>query len=195
MSDSPPTPLSADDRWLLSYYRSSEIAGAMFFGRIARIVRPGPLQADVTHHFADEANHARYWTDCLRDLGTEPLKLRGAYQDQYLEAAGVPANLLEVLAVTQVFEKRVIGQYRRHLAFPGTHPRVRHTLSQIMDDERWHLRYVREALRDQAARHGDATVDEALARFAAADDEVYAKTVREYGERISYLAAAHEAAS
>ena len=52
-----PRPVAENELWLLSYYRSSEINGALFFGRVARTVR-GPLQVDVTHHFADEANHA-----------------------------------------------------------------------------------------------------------------------------------------
>jgi bacterioferritin (cytochrome b1) len=180
-------PLTENELWLLSYYRTSEINGALFFGRIARTVRSAALQADITHHFADEANHARYWSECLADLGCEPTRQRQAYQDQYLEAAGVPINLMEVLAVTQVFEKRVIGQYRRHLRFAGTHPRVRETLDRIMRDERWHVKYVREALDGMAARYGRDAVDRALARFSAADQEVYEKTLREYGERVEFL--------
>ena len=180
-------PISENDLWLLSYYRTSEINGALFFGRIARTVRSSALQADITRHFADEANHARWWSECIDDLGHEPVRQRGAYQDQYLEAAGVPINLMEVLAVTQVFERRVIGQYRQHLKFPGTHPRVRETLRRIMEDERWHVKYVREALDTMAETHGRDAVDRALERFAAADREVYEKTVREYGERVEFL--------
>ena len=104
--------------WLLSYYRSSEINGALFFGRVARTVR-GPLQVDVTHHFSDEANHASYWTQCIADLGHTAIKQNRSYQDQYLEAVGAPASLMEVMAITQVFEKRVIGQYHQHLRLPG----------------------------------------------------------------------------
>src|SRR5262245_66453279 len=85
--------LPENDLWLLSYYRTSEISGALFFGQVARTLRPGPLQADVTHHFADEANHAKYWTRCIEDLGHNAEKLSGSYQDQYLEAVGLPANL------------------------------------------------------------------------------------------------------
>ncbi|HEY3872455.1 MAG TPA: ferritin-like domain-containing protein [Actinocrinis sp.] len=178
--------LTENDLWLLNYYRSSEINGALFFGRVARIVR-GPLQVDVTHHFADESNHAKYWTECIDDLGHVPDRQRSAYQDQYLEAAGMPANLMEVLAVTQVFEKRVISQYHRHLRFPGTHPRVRATIETIMLDERWHVKYVRDALLEMAARYGGERVDKTVEDYARADREVYAKTISEYGERIAFL--------
>ena len=106
--DAAARPVAENELWLLSYYRSSEINGALFFGRVARTVR-GPLQVDVTHHFADEASHARYWTQCISNLGHTAIKQNRSYQDQYLEAVGAPASLMEVMAITQVFEKRVIG--------------------------------------------------------------------------------------
>ena len=183
-------PLSENDLWLLNYYRSSEINGALFFGRVSRIVR-GPLQADVTHHFADEANHAKFWTECITDLGFTASRATSGYQDQYLEAAGMPVNLMEVMAITQVFEKRVIGQYNHHLRFEGTHPLVQRTIKTIMRDERWHVQYVRDALQSMAAKYGEELVDETLARFTAADEEVYAKTLAEYGDRVAFLAESH----
>jgi hypothetical protein len=179
--------VTENELWLLSYYRSSEINGALFFGRVARTIR-GPLQVDVTHHFADEASHASYWTGCIADLGHHAIKQNRSYQDQYLEAAGAPASLMEVMAITQVFEKRVIGQYRQHLRVPDTHPAVRQTITRIMGDERWHVKYVREALAAMAGRYGGELIEETLARYTAADEEVYAKTLAEYGERIDFLA-------
>ncbi len=184
--------LSDNDRWLLSYYRGSEINGALFFGRVARTLKGSPLQVDVTHHFADEANHARWWTDCITDLDATPIKLRDSYQDQYLQAIGVPANLMEIMAITQVFEKRVIGQYRHHLRLPGLHPRIRQTIEQIMVDERWHIEYVRDALTAMADRYGAECIEQTLARVAKADEEIYAKTLAEYGERVAFLTPASD---
>jgi hypothetical protein len=184
--DAAARPVAENELWLLSYYRSSEINGALFFGRVARTVR-GPLQVDVTHHFADEASHARYWTQCISNLGHTAIKQNRSYQDQYLEAVGAPASLMEVMAITQVFEKRVIGQYHRHLRLPGTHPEVRQTIDRIMRDERWHVKYVREALAAMADRYGPELIEETLARYTAADEEVYAKTLAEYGERVDFL--------
>jgi hypothetical protein len=186
----PPTQgLSENDLWLLSFYRTSEVAGALFFGRVARSVRPGPLQRDITHHFADEANHARWWGECVDDLGAAPLNLGRAYQDEYMGAAGLPANVMEVLAITQVFERRAIGLYHRHLKLDAVHPRIAETLTRIMTDERWHIQYVRAALRDQEAIHGRDAVAATLRRFDAADDAVFAELIAEYGERFPYVAA------
>ena len=178
--------LTENELWLLSYYRTSEINGAVFFGRVARIVR-GPLQVDVTHHFADEASHAALWTKCIQDLDRLPIRQGRAYQDQYLEAVGVPANLMEVMAITQVFEKRVIGTYRQHLRSPGVHPAIRQTIERIMLDERWHVQYVRDALYEMKSRYGAEEIERTLDRYTLADAEVYAKTLAEYGERLTFL--------
>ncbi len=179
--------LGDSQRWLLSFYRTSEISGALFFGRLARAQRPGAIQQDLTRHFADEAQHARYWTDCLDELGCTPLKLGVAYQDQYLAAAGMPANLMEVLAITSVFERRVINQYARHLTVAELEPAVTRTLNRIMEDERWHISWVREALRDMAADYGKDHIRATVRRFEQADREVYAATINEHEQRVSFI--------
>lgn len=183
----PEMTVSEDERWLLSYYRSSEIAGAVFFGRLARTLPSGPIQADVTRHFADEANHARYWTDCLETLGVSPMRVGEAYQDRYLDEAGLPANLIEILSVTYVFERRVVEHYRRHLAAPGLRPVVSSTLRRILRDEGWHLHWVRSALDELAERHGRDVVEAALDHFVAADRAVYASAVDEHDARLQIL--------
>jgi bacterioferritin (cytochrome b1) len=180
-------PLSDDERWLLSYYRTSEINGALFFGRLARTLKSSPIQHDLTKHFADEAQHAWYWTDCLDRLGVRPIKLSEAYQDQYLEAAGVPANLMEVMAITLVFERRVINQYAKHLAAPELRPEVKETIDRIMADERWHVQWVRDALAGMEERFGQENVADTLRRFKEADRQVYAKTLEEHEARLGFL--------
>jgi hypothetical protein len=99
----------------------------------------------------------------------------------------MPANLMEVMAITQVFEKRVIGQYRRHLRITDLHPRVHQTIEKIMLDERWHIEYVRAALREMEGRYGPDRIAETIDRFAEADDEIYARTLAEYGGRIEFF--------
>ena len=172
-------------QWLLSFYRTSEINGALFFGQLARRLKPGDIQMDLTHHFADEAQHARYWTDTLHALGAEPLKIAECYQDRYLKEAGLPVNLMEVLAVTLVFEQRVIRQYHEHLSVTHTQlAPVAETLERIMADERWHIAWVRKALATKRERHGDECVDAAIARFRAADDHIYESLCNEHVERL-----------
>ena len=105
-----------NDLWLLSFYRLSEINGAQFFGKLAGSLRNEKFRAQMTQHFAEEAQHAWYWTQCIQDLDAQPLQLGRTYQDQYLASIGLPANIMEVLSVTQVFERRVIKHSHSKLA-------------------------------------------------------------------------------
>jgi hypothetical protein len=177
--------VSENELWMASFYRTSEISGALFFGRVARTIR-GPLQKDVTHHFADESAHASYWTDCIVDgLGVRSIPMRDAYQDRYMDAVGVPANLMEVMAITQVFEKRVITQYNQHMRRESTPDPVRATIEKIMRDERWHVRYVRDALKGMEQRYGAEEIKSTLDRYTVADQEIYAKAIAELDERFA----------
>ncbi|MGA9767686.1 MAG: ferritin-like domain-containing protein [Blastocatellia bacterium] len=179
--------LSENELWILSFYRTSEISGALFFGRLAKSMKPGSIQRDMTKHFSDEALHSWYWTSCIERLGGEPLKLSEAYQDQYLAAAGLPVNLMEVLAITQVFEKRVINQYARHNQVPDLHTEVRDTLAKIMVDEKWHIEWIHEALKNMEPEYGKELIETTLRRFQAADREVYSRAAQEHEERIQFI--------
>jgi hypothetical protein len=178
--------------WILSFYRTSEIGGALFFGELARSLRPSSIQQDMTRHFADEANHARYWTDCLAELGVEPLRLDTAYQNQYLAAAGMPANLMEILAITQVFEKRVVAQYALHRKSPNMPDAVLRTIDTIMKDEQWHIRWIRDALSGMEGDYGAGNIKATLKRFTLADREVYRQTSLEHRERVLELRLANK---
>ncbi|HEV8114928.1 MAG TPA: hypothetical protein VGP53_01725, partial [Acidimicrobiales bacterium] len=132
-----------------------------------------------------------YWTDCLDRLGTRPIKMSDAYQDQYLEAAGLPVNLMEIMAITLVFERRVINQYARHLAVPNVRVEVKETIERIMEDERWHVQWVRDALTGMEDRFGKDTIADTLRRYRQADREVYAHTLAEHEARLGFLLDAH----
>lgn len=180
-----------NELWLLSFYRVSEISGALFFGRLARSMRPSGIQEDMTKHFADEAMHAWYWTDCIKRLGAQPLKLDVAYQDQYLVAAGMPVNMMEILAITQVFERRVINQYKRHNQAPDLHPVVGETITRIMQDERWHIKWIHDALQAMGSEYGKDHIASTIQRYLQADLEVYTKTINEHEERVQHLIHSH----
>ena len=179
--------INDDDLWILSFYRTSEITGALFFGRLARSMRPGPTQRDMTKHFSDESLHAWYWTECIERLGGQPLKLDTSYQDQYLAEAGMPVNMMEILAITQVFERRVINQYARHERIPGVHPQVQETITKIMEDEKWHLEWIRDALRAMEPDYGKENIESTLRRFTEADLRVYEQTMNEHADIVQHL--------
>ena len=179
--------LNDNHHYILSYYRTSEISGALFFGRLAKIIPAGPIQVDMTKHFADEAAHAYYWTEAIQRLGREPLKLRDSYQDQYNEAIGIPTNIMEVLAITQVFERRVINAYARHERMPNLDPVVKETIQKIMDDEKWHLEWIKNALKSLESEYGKDHIEGTIKKYSQADKEIYSKTMQEMEERYNYL--------
>ena len=174
--------LSENELWILSFYRTSEISGALFFGKMAKSMKPGEIQRDMTKHFSDEALHSWYWTSCIERLGAQALKLSEAYQDQYLAAAGMPVNLMEVLAITQIFEKRVVNQYARHSQVPGIQQEVSDTLAKIMIDE-----WIHDALKKMESEYGKDLIEATLKRFWQADQDVYSKTMHEHEQRIESL--------
>lgn len=173
----PPRPskleISENELWLLSYYRESELAGGLLMGRLARETDDDDLRVRLTEHCAEEAGHAWAWTQCIQRVGGTPKKVSETYQARYHAAVGNPTNLLEVLALTQVFERRVVRHFRAHLSWPGTHPEVKRTLQQLIAEEAGHIRWVKDRLDAYAAANGQAVVDEMMDRFKRVDEEVY----------------------
>jgi acyl carrier protein len=77
----------------------------------------------------------------------------------------------------------VVRHFRAHLGWPGTHPAVKRTLQQLMDDEVGHIRWVKDRLDAHAAVHGQAAVNEMLDRYQRIDDQIYAE-LAEYRDRL-----------
>ncbi len=175
------------DRWIVSFYRHSEINGAQFFSRLAKSLPAGPIQYDLTKHFADESQHAWYWTKALGDMALEPMKMTFAYQDHYIEAAGMPTNIMEILSLTLVFERRIISQYARHARVKDLHPAVGHALNTIMEDEKWHIHWVSEALKQMEEKFGAERVKNTYEHYRKADEEVYGRLIAEHAERVEHI--------
>lgn len=135
-----------NELWVLSYYRSSELAGALLFGRLARRTSDAELAVYLTQHFAEEARHAWLWTETIRSLGHLPIPITETYQSQYAREAGIPATMAEVLLLTQVFEERIYSHFTRHASRPSVDPAVRRTLEVMLEDERGHLDWIRQWL-------------------------------------------------
>jgi acyl carrier protein len=72
--------------------------------------------------------------------------------------------------------------FRKHLGVPGTHPVVKRTLQQLMDDEVDHVRWVKDRLDAHAAEHGERVVREMLEHYQRIDDQIYAE-LSEYRDR------------
>ena len=171
--------ISENELWLLSYYRESELAGSLLMGRLARETDDDDLRVRLTEHCAEEARHAWAWTETILKVGGTPKRVSETYQSRYHAAVGNPSNLLEVLALTQIFERRVVRHFRAHLSWPDTHPEVAKTLQQLIDEEAGHIRWVKDRLDTYAAANGESVVEEMLDRFKRIDEQVY-NELKEY---------------
>ncbi|MDF2773105.1 MAG: hypothetical protein K0S86_2600, partial [Geminicoccaceae bacterium] len=163
---------------ILSYYRESELAGSLVMGRLARETDDDDLRVHLTEHCAEEAHHAWLWTKTILDVGGTPKRVAETYQTRYYAEIGTPASLLEVLALTQVFEKRVIRHFRAHMKWPNTHPAVLATLQRMIDDEVGHISWVKDRLDRYAAEKDSAVVAETMRRYTEVDQRVYDAAMR-----------------
>jgi hypothetical protein len=166
----------------LNFYRASELHGGLILGQIARRARGSELVLDLTRHSAEEVVHAQLWTETIIAVGGQVRPVRETYQARYARFVGTPMALVDILALTQVFERRVYRHFTEHLHRPTTHPRVRATLARMLEEEKGHLRWVKRWLDEQARVRGSAVTD-ALARYTAADALVYAEMTEELGWR------------
>ena len=170
--------ISENDLWILSYYRESELAGGLVMGRLARETDDDDLRVHLTEHCAEEAHHAWLWTETILKVGGTPKRVAETYQTRYYAEIGMPASLLEILTLTQVFERRVIHHFRAHLKWPNVHPAVAETLHRMIEDEVGHISWVKDRLDRYAAERGEAAVAETMRRFTEVDERVYEAAMR-----------------
>ena len=124
-------PVTPSEIALLNFYRASELHGGLILGQIVRRTRDPQLILSLTRHSAEEVMHALLWTETIIAIGGRPAPVRDTYQTRYAEAVGTPLTLLEVLALTQIFERRVYRHFTLHLRVPGVHPMVAATLQRM----------------------------------------------------------------
>ena len=174
--------ISRQELETLNFYRASELHGGLILGALVRRARDPQLILDLTRHAAEEVGHAQLWTETILAVGGRPWPTRDTYQARYAATVGTPLTILDVLALTQVFERRVYRHFTTHLKRPGTHPAVRATLRRMLEEEKGHLTWVKGWLDGQAVSRPE-DVRDAMRRYAAADALVYRTLLAEFGWR------------
>jgi rubrerythrin len=167
--------ISDDELQVLSFYRASELAGSVLFGRLALQTTIDSLRAPLTRHCMEEARHAWMLTDLITRLGATPLRTEQTYQSEVGHIVGLPGSMLEILCLTRVLELAVVDQYRRHSALPGLNPAIQKVLKQMVRDEASHIDWIQLELEAHAKEHGSDKLDAALRKAESARREVFAK--------------------
>jgi demethoxyubiquinone hydroxylase (CLK1/Coq7/Cat5 family) len=168
----------------LDFYRASELHGGLVLGQLVRRVRDAELVLNLTRHSAEEVVHAQVWTETILSVGGRPSPVRATYQARLARVVGAPSSVFQVLALTQVFERRVYRHFLEHARVPGTHPLVRATLERMIEEEKDHLSWVRDWLESEAGRRG-IELRRVLDAYAGADARVYRELRFEYDFRVA----------
>lgn len=155
--------------WKLHWYRQSELEGALLLGRMVGLCADGELSRSLTRHCADEARHSFLWSETIACLDLPMVRIHRSYQSFYLDEGGLPSNLVNTLAFTQIFERRVHRQFLAELRDPETPPTARLVFQTMLKDEKDHLHWVAEWL------SGQPDSAKALARYEGIDAVVYKK--------------------
>lgn len=166
----------------LNFYAASELHGGLVLGRLARGARDAELVGELLRHSAEEVEHARLWTETILAVGGRPRPVRDTYQAHYARALGAPGSVLQVLALTQIFERRVYRHFLDHAREAGVHPQVRRTLLRMVEEEKHHLSWVKRWLDREDERRGGA-VAALMRRYERIDERVYAELCERFGFR------------
>jgi rubrerythrin len=160
---------------VFSYYRNAEQHGANLLFRLLRHLDDQDAQIALSQHLADETRHAWLWTERIVRAGHKPLIVCDGYQTRIGRAAGVPRDVIDLMALTVVVEQRALRRYQHHLRRPDLDPDTEEILRKVTQDEAWHIDWIRQHGRKVAADRGKPErFDEAMTRYRAIDKDVTA---------------------
>ena len=167
---------------VLNFYRASQLHSGLILGQMVRRTNDARLNLSLTRHSAEEVMHAQLWTETIIAIGGRPTSVRDTYQTRYAIEVGAPSTLLEVLALTQIFERRIVRQFTLHLRLPGIHPAVAATLRRVIEKKRGHLTWVKAWL-DEQSKSRQKEVRDIIRRYSLADQQIYNTLSSEFGLR------------
>lgn len=160
---------------VFSYYRNAEQHGANLLFRLLRHLEDADAQIALSQHLADETRHAWLWTERIVRAGQKPLVICDGYQTRIGRAAGMPRDVVDLLALTVVVEQRALRRYQQHLRRPNLDPDTEQVLRAVTQDEGWHIDWIRKYGRQLAEERGQRErFDEAIAKYRKIDAEVVA---------------------
>ena len=110
----------------------------------------------------------------LATLGGQPIRIDSGYHRQLRRKAGLPANLLELLALTCVVEERARKRYEEHTTRSDVAPETLDILNEMRVDEEAHLAWITEKLTELGAKEGQGKVTAVLQRYRAVEATVFA---------------------
>jgi rubrerythrin len=167
--------MAPDERLLrmFSYYRDAELRGATLLLKLMQRLDDPDAQVKLAKHLEEETHHAWLWTKRITDMGGVPVRVDDGYQRRIGLEIGVPKSYEQLFALTVVVEERAHQRYLAHAASPTVDPETRAVLHEVTKDEKWHIAWMENKLREMAGPDGQTRVDELLARYREVDRRVF----------------------
>ena len=160
---------------VFSYYRNAEQHGSNLLFRLLRHLEDPDAQIALSQHLADETRHAWLWTERIIRAGAKPLVVCDGYQTRMGRMAGMPRDVIDLLALTVVVEQRALRRYQQHLRRPNLDADTEAVLKAVTKDEAWHIDWIRKLGREMSVQRGaEKRFDEAIARYREVDRQVVA---------------------
>jgi len=148
--------MSVDPRLihLYSFYRDAELRGATLLLKLIMRIDDNEAQVKLSRHLADETRHAWLWTKRIADLGATPVRVTDGYQTRIGQEVGIPRTLIDLFALTVVVEERAQRRYLEHARRPDVDADTLAVLHEVTKDEKWHIGWIKNKLRELAAVNG-----------------------------------------
>jgi bacterioferritin (cytochrome b1) len=181
--------MSVDPRMihLYSYYRDAELRGATLLLKLIMRVDDSETQVKLSKHLADETRHAWLWTKRIADLGAAPVRVADGYQTRLGQEIGIPKTLVDLFALTVVVEERAQRRYLEHARRPDTDAETRHILHEVTKDEKWHIGWIKNKLKELAAANGgEEKAFATLERYREIDRRVVAAMLAKEREAFGF---------
>jgi rubrerythrin len=178
----------AYDILLFSYYRDAELRGADLILRLINHTESAKLQENLARHLADETEHSWQWTERIRALGGQPIRIVDGYHRHLRRKAGLPSHLVDLLALTYVVEERADKRYEEHASRTDVDPDTLKVLHAMRKDEDWHLTWVGEALKELEKTEGPEKVAASLARYRKLEAEAFAEMIADEQKALREIA-------
>jgi len=180
--------MAADERLLtvFNYYRDAELRGATLLLKLMQRLDDPDAQVKLSKHLEEETHHAWLWTKRITDLGGTPMRIDDGYQRRIGLEVGIPKTFEQLFALTVVVEERAQRRYLAHAASPTVDPETRELLHEVTKDEKWHIAWMENKLREMAGPDGQDRVAELLERYREVDRRVFAELEAKEREAFGY---------
>ena len=161
--------------YLINRYAASELAGALYLGKWARVVKDSFLRHKLTWHCYEEARHAKLWYDLIDNLKIPSIEVHDSEGDELFayERENKIENIIEFLVGTHIHELRVPFHFVMHSRVTNN-KRIKELLLQLVEEEGPHLVWIRKYLKEEKNK-GNSKVNEYLNKYFKISMEEYYK--------------------